>query len=94
MSFFVEEQRLRNKQIVPLDWQRDLSDEPNPVNVDGLRKISHLAVPPGTPAVSEALLISRLIRWLVGLWSETEQTKNRRRYIGDAFGLPTALPPG
>jgi hypothetical protein len=52
-----------------------------------------LPQPPGALAVSEALLISRLLRWLVGLWSETEQTKNQRRYVGDAFGLPTALPP-
>lgn len=89
----VDERRGRNKQIVPLDWQRDLSKEPNPVDVDDLRKMSRLAVPPGAPAVSEALLVSRLLRWLVELWSETEQTKNRRRYVGDAFGFPTALPP-
>lgn len=91
-ELFIEEQRSRNKQIVPLDWQRDLSYVPSPANVDDLRKISRLATPPGAPAVSEALLISRLLRWLVGLWTETEQTKNRRRYVGDTFGLPTALP--
>ncbi len=89
----VEEQRRRNKQIVPLDWQRDLSEESNPTDLDDLREISRLGLPPGAPAVSEALLVSRLLHWLVGLWSETEQTKNRRRYVGDAFGLPTALPP-
>lgn len=92
-ELFVEEQRSRNKQIVPLDWQRDLSGEPNPTDLDDLRKISRLALPPGAPAVSETLLVSRLLRWLVGLWSETEQTKNRRRYVGDTFGLPMALPP-
>lgn len=92
-ELFVEKRRCRNKQILPLDWQRDLSNEPNPVNLDDLQKISRLAVPPGVPAVSEALLISRLLSWFVGLWSETEQTKNRRRYFADEFGLPTALPP-
>lgn len=90
---FVEEQRWRNKQILSLDWQRDLSNELNPVNLDDLQKISSLAFPSGAPAVSEALLVSRLLRWLVGLWSETEQTKNRRRYVADKFGPPTALPP-
>ncbi|MGH4002024.1 MAG: DUF6218 family protein [Pseudonocardiaceae bacterium] len=92
-ELFVEQQRWHNKRIVPLDWQRDLSNEPTPVDLDGLQKLSRLAVPPGASAVSEALLGSRLLRWLVGLWSETEQTKNRRRYVADKFGPPTALPP-
>lgn len=92
-ELFVEKRRGRNKQILPLDWQRDLSNEPNPLDLDDLQKISRLAVPPGAPVVSEVLLVSRLLRWLVGLWSETEQTKNRRRYVADKFGPPTALPP-
>lgn len=92
-ELLVEKQRWRNKQIVPLDWQRDLSEEPDPADLDDLRKMSRLGLPLGAPAVSEALLVSRLLRWLVELWSETEQTKNRRRYVGDAFGPPTALPP-
>lgn len=82
-----------NKNIVPLEWTRDFSVDDLPADLDALRLVSTLGVPGGAPVVREALTVSRVLRWLVGQWSETEQTKNRRRYLRDDHGEPEALPP-
>lgn len=85
--------RATSKNVVPLEWRRDFSRDDRPVDVDGLRSISNLAVPVGAPVASNALVMSRLLRWIVELWSETEQAKNRRTYLQEEHGPPEDLPP-
>jgi hypothetical protein len=34
-----------------------------------------------------------VLKWLVGVWAETEQVKNRRPYVRDAYGGCEGLPP-
>lgn len=44
--------------------------------------------------VAEALRLARLLPWLVTLWTQTEQAKNRREYLREKHGDPGDLPPG
>jgi Family of unknown function (DUF6218) len=85
--------RAVNKSIVALEWQRDLAIDDLPVDIEALRVVSRLAMPAGAPVVRDVLLVCRLLGWLVELWSETEQAKNRRSYLQDEHGAPEALPP-
>jgi Family of unknown function (DUF6218) len=89
----VNQAKNERKNVAALEWARDLSDSPAPHDVEDLRRLAGLAPGPGTPACAEAITVARTLRWLVKLWAETEQVKNRRGYVRDALGDPEALPP-
>lgn len=89
----VETRRQSLKTITRLEWPRDFAWEDVPTEVDGLRQLARLAVAPGVPVVSQALMVSRILRWLIKLWHETEQVKRRRGYVAVGHGQPEPLPP-
>jgi Family of unknown function (DUF6218) len=89
----VNEARTRRKNVAALEWARDLSGSAVPEDVEGLRRLAGLGVVPCTPAGAEAITVARVLRWLVKVWAETEQVKNRRSYVREALGEPQALPP-
>lgn len=43
--------------------------------------------------VSKILSVCDVLGWLIERWQETEQVKNRRKYLFDAHGEPEVLPP-
>lgn len=88
----VEARRQTTKNISPLEWSRDFALDRLPADFAALRVLSPIGVAPGAAAVSEALTVSRVLRWLVELWSQTEQTKNRRPYLREVHGDPDPLP--
>jgi len=88
----VEARRQTTKSISPLEWPRDFALDQLPADFAGLRALSPIGIAPGAAAVSEALTVSRILRWLVELWSQTEQTKNRRTYLREVHGDPEPLP--
>jgi hypothetical protein len=88
----VEAARREAANIAPLTWIRDF--DTMPADFEGLRRLSSLRAAVGPTVVkAAALTASRLLRWQVGLWLETEQVKGRRRYVRAAHGDPEALPP-
>jgi hypothetical protein len=89
----VNEARETSKSITPLEWTHDLADDTEVQEFASLQRVARISDPPGTPLVSEVLSIARTLRWLVSLWAETEQVKNRRRYVRDKHGEPEPLPP-
>lgn len=90
----VAEVRQSGRTVAPLQWDRAFSPADRPATVDELAALAEIAAPAAAPVVAEALRLSRLLRWLVGLWAQTEQVKNRRDYLRDKHGDPEALPPG
>jgi len=89
----VDDRRAINKNIVALEWHHDFAVDDPPADPEALRVASGLAMPAGAPVVRDVLLLSRLLSWLVELWSETEQAKSRRSYLQDEHGAPEDLPP-
>jgi hypothetical protein len=89
----VEATRENNKTITPLEWTHDLPDNAEVQDFAALQRIARISSAPGTPVVSEILPIARTLRWLVSIWAETEQVKNRRRYVRAEHGDPDPLPP-
>lgn len=89
----VEAARENSKTITPLEWTHDLPDDAEIEDFASLQRIAGISSAPGTPVVSEILPIARTLRWLVSLWAETEQVKNRRRYVRAEHGDPGPLPP-
>jgi hypothetical protein len=89
----VEAARKNSKTITPLEWTHDLPDDTEVQDFASLQHIARISRAPGTPVVSEILPIARTLRWLVSIWAETEQVKNRRRYVRDEHGDPDPLPP-
>lgn len=84
----------QNKGITPLEWTHDLAvPAADAATVDDLLKVAGIRRAEGPPVVADALTVARLLRWLVTLWSETEQVKNRRHYVLDAHGPAESLPP-
>ncbi|MEV6604048.1 DUF6218 family protein [Kutzneria sp. NPDC051319] len=76
----------------PMHWIRDF--DVIPPDFDALRRLSGLhAASRATAAQAAAQTASRLLRWLVGLWLETEQVKGRSRPVRAAHGAPEPLPP-
>ncbi len=86
--------RQSGRTVTPLQWDRVFSPDQRPSTVDELASLAEVAIPAGAPVVAEALRLARLLQWLVGLWIQTEQVKNRRDYLRDKHGDPEALPPG
>lgn len=85
--------RASGRNVTDLGWRQDYSATPQPENFAALRRLAGLAVSPGAPVVSEVLTVCSVLRWLIELWQETEQLKNRRSYVFDARGAPEVLPP-
>ena len=90
----VTEVRESGRTVAPLLWDRTFLSTGRPGTVSELADLAKVAAPAGAPVVAEALRLSRLLQWLVGLWTQTEQVKNRRDYLRDKHGDPEALPPG
>ncbi|AIJ24004.1 DUF6218 family protein [Amycolatopsis methanolica] len=88
----VENARAERKNVAALDWPRELPDV-MPRDVEGVRTLAGIGKGPGASAGAQAITVARVLRWLVQLWTETEQVKNRRSYVRDALGEPEALPP-
>lgn len=85
--------RRRGKAYTQVEWARDLPAE-LPVDVEAIRMWAGIAPAEGAgPVSAEALTLSRVLRWLARSWAQTEQPKNRRRYLAEALGPPEALPP-
>jgi uncharacterized protein YegL len=89
----VDAERERNKSVAALAWTRDLPDNAAVADVAGLRELAGIALPVGTPVVSEALAVARFLGWLVAVWTETEDTKARRPYVRAQHGAAEPLPP-
>lgn len=89
----VETARKATKSITPLEWTHDLPLDAEIEDFTSLQRVARISAPPGTPVVSEALSIARTLRWLVTIWAETEQVKNRRRYVRAEHGDAEPLPP-
>jgi hypothetical protein len=81
------------KTVAPLEWSRDLPALSMPGNFEALRGESLLRTAVGTPVGSELLTVARVLRWLVKVWTETEQVKGRRSYVRTEYGDVEALPP-
>lgn len=77
----------------PLQWARELAAEEMVTDFVQLQDRAAYRVTAEAPVVSEALAVSRILGWLIGLWAETEQVKARRRYVRDKHGGPEPLPP-
>jgi hypothetical protein len=88
----VEAARAGTKSITPLEWTHDLPDA-DVGDFASLQRVARIPAAPGTPVVSEVLSIARTLRWLVSVWAETEQVKNRRRYVRARHGDAEPLPP-
>jgi hypothetical protein len=86
--------RQSGRTVASLSWDRTFSPDDRPTTVTQLAELAKIASPAAAPVVAEALRLSRLLRWLVELWTKTEQVKNRRDYLRDKHGDPEALPPG
>jgi Family of unknown function (DUF6218) len=86
--------RHSGRTVAPLQWDRAFSPADRPSTVGELAELADIAAPPGAPVIAEAVRLARLLQWLVGLWTQTEQVKNRRDYLRDKHGDPEALPPG
>lgn len=89
----VEEERAQNKAIAALEWVHELSDGAEAASFEDLRRIAGVRPAVGNPVVSEALTISRTLRWVAFVWAETEKVKNRRRCVREAHGEAEPLPP-
>jgi hypothetical protein len=85
--------RETSKTITQLEWTHDFADETEVEEFASLQQAARISDAPGTPVVSEVLSIARTLRWLVTVWAETEQVKNRRRYVREEHGEPDPLPP-
>ena len=85
--------RRGGRTVAPVQWDRTFTAEDRPTTVGDLAQLAAVAAPAGAPVVVEALRLARLLQWLVGLWAQTEQVKNRRDYLRDKHGEPEALPP-
>ena len=89
----VETAREGNKSITPLEWTHDLPEDTEIEDFVSLQRVARVSAAPGSPVVSDVLSIARTLRWLVSVWAETEQVKNRRRYVRAEHGEPEPLPP-
>lgn len=89
----VSAERERNKSLAAVSWPHELSDHTVVMDVADLRKLAGIATPDGTPVVSEALAVSRLLNWLVAAWAEVEDVKARRTYVRVEHGAAEPLPP-
>lgn len=89
----VTDARTPSRSIAPLEWARDLTGIAPPKDVTALRAVAGINASAGhSPVGRNAIAVARVLRWLVQLWSETEQVKNRRSYARDAVGNPEPLP--
>lgn len=76
----------------PLVWRREVPADP--ATLEQLQRVARVVGTIGTNQVAQrALLLSRLTRWVVELWHDTEQVRGRRQYLRDQFGHQAPLPP-
>jgi hypothetical protein len=85
--------RQTGRNVAPLRWDRAFPTDLRPTSVAELQQLADVGRVAGAPVIVEALQMSRMLRWLIALWTQTEQVKNRREYIRDEHGEPQALPP-
>ncbi|MEV7096782.1 DUF6218 family protein [Amycolatopsis sp. NPDC051045] len=64
------------------------ADDSEVQDFTSLQHVARISAAPGTLVVSEVLSIARTLRWLVSVRAETEQVKNRRRYVRAEHGDP------
>jgi hypothetical protein len=89
----VNAERRRNKSVAVLTWPHDLPDNAGVTEFAELRQLAGIACPEGTPVVSEALTVARVLSWLAEVWAETEDVKARRSYVRLKHGAAEPLPP-
>jgi hypothetical protein len=85
--------RQTGRNVAPLRWDRAFPTGLRPSTVAELQQLAGVGRVAGAPVIVEALQMSRMLRWLIALWAQTEQVKNRREYIREEHGEPQALPP-
>lgn len=85
--------RETGRNTAPLEWSRDFSTAEAPADFENLRLLSGIQTVSSSPVCSEALSVSRVLRWMVSTWAEIEQVKNRRAYVREVHGPVEALPP-
>jgi hypothetical protein len=90
----VAKARESGKNAAALEWARDFPADATPDGFEGLRELSGLGTAAGAPVVSEVLTVSRVLKWLVGVWAETEQVKNRRPYDHLTLAYASTVPVG
>ena len=85
--------RQMGRNVAPLRWDRAFPTDLHPTSVAELQQLAGVGRVAGAPVIVEALQMSRMLRWFIALWTQTEQVKNRREYIRDEHREPQALPP-
>lgn len=73
------------KPLAPLVWERCIP-EPVPQTLDQWASASQLPRVDVQSAGEEALQVARLARYALGLWTDTEGRRSRRKYLRDEFG--------
>lgn len=89
----VADEKSTKKNVADLDWPPNLK-LPLPGTAEELHDRTGFAplVAP-TAAATEALMLARLVGWLVERWHETAVALARRDYLRATFGKPTVLAP-
>jgi hypothetical protein len=88
----VRRTRATRRSVAELEWTRNFHEAAPSDSVEDLRAIAGVRPGPGTSAGGAAITVARVLRWLVTVWSEIEQVKNRRSYVREGLGDPEALP--
>lgn len=89
----IAEARAARRTVADLEWTREIPTDERPRTFDELRLLAGIGVADGPPVVSSVLTVSRVLAWLVTVWTEIEQVKARRSYVRERLGAPEALPP-
>lgn len=77
----------------PLRWERKIDAAAMPRDHEDLRRMARFATAGDSEVASEAVAVVAVLGWVLDRWRETEQVKNRRRYVLDAHGPIETLPP-
>lgn len=73
------------KPLAPLVWERPIPD-PVPQTHDQWASVLQLPRADVQSVGKEALEVARLARYALGLWTDTEGRRSRRKYLRDEFG--------
>lgn len=93
IDMVIEAARQTRKNVAALEWTHDFPDDVAPQSVEDLRQLATIGAESGTLAGGAAVTVGQVLRWLVRVWAETEQVKNRRGYVREVLGEREALPP-
>lgn len=85
--------RESGQSVAAIGWTSNLDEVASSSDHERLRRLAGVEISAASAVAREALTVARVLHWVAGLWSETEQVKNRRPYIAQALGAVEPLPP-